>query len=398
MREDSGMDSVFVSSTGARLGLASAADVLAAIEGRVLDESHYLELKREVKPGSSSNKETARDLASFAIDGGSLIIGVGQTGDGGIESTPQPLSGLPERLEQIAAMAVDPPLTVLTETIPSEADPTCGYLIVHVPASAEAPHMVDSKYLARGDKTKRYLTDPEVVRLHQRRLTAITDGAALLDIEFGRDPFNGDNRENAHLFVLAEPLSARPDLLRDITEDDDWQPSRKLVQAGLTAELDALLGEVGASQFSQCLRELQSRDQRRDGVAWTTYGLAEGRTPRDDGVNELAGELEIGDNGSLRLYHSQLSRPTQGGNRVLVEAVAVGSVRRFLAVVRAAAEGAGYYGNWSLAVGATGIEGCSSFLATSGGWGDEGPTLGDDIYRRAVTAPYADLVKPRNAH
>lgn len=141
--------------------------------------------------------------------------------------------------------------------------------------------MVDSKYLARGDKTKRYLTDPEVVRLHQRRLTAITDGAALLDIEFGRDPFTGADRENAHLFVLAEPLSARPDLLRDITEDD-WQPSRKLVQAGLTAELDALLGEVGASQFSQCLRELQSRDLRPDGVAWTSYGLAEGRTPKPE--------------------------------------------------------------------------------------------------------------------
>lgn len=253
--------------------------------------------------------------------------------------------------------------------------------------------MVDSKYLARGDKTKRYLTDPEVVRLHQRRLTAITDGAALLDIEFGRDPFNGDNRENAHLFVLAEPLSARPDLLRDITEDDDWQPSRKLVQAGLTAELDALLGEVGASQFSQCLRELQSRDQRRDGVAWTTYGLAEGRTPRDDGVNELAGELEIRDNGGLRLYHSQLSRlGRDGSTRVLFEAVAVGSVRRFLAVVIAAADLGGYYGNWSLAVGATRLEGCTS-LATSGGWGAEGPALGEDIYRRAVTASYADLVK-----
>lgn len=235
------MDSVFVSSTGARLGLASAADVLAAIEGRVLDESHYLELKREVKPGSSSNNETARDLASFAIDGGSLIIGVGQTGDGGIESTPQPLSGLPERLEQIAAMAVDPPLTVLTKTIPSEADPTCGYLIVHVPASAEAPHMVDNRYLARGDKTKRYLTDPEVVRLHQRRLTAITDGLRLLDIEFGRDPLAGADRENAHLFVLAEPLSARHDLLADFTDTSGPQPSFDLRRAGLTSDLTALL-------------------------------------------------------------------------------------------------------------------------------------------------------------
>lgn len=123
----------------------------------------------------------------------------------------------------------------------------------------------------------------------------------------------------------------------------------------MTSDLTALLAEVGAAQFSHDLQELQTHDLRPDGVAWTSYGLAQGRTRRNDGVNERAGELEIGDNGGLRLYHSQLSRPTQGGNRVLVEAVAVGSVRRFLAVVRAAAEGAGYYGNWSLAVGATGI-------------------------------------------
>jgi hypothetical protein len=93
------MDSAFVSPSGARLRLASEADVLAAIDNSVLGESHHLDLKREAKPGSGPNKETARDLASFAIDGGTLVIGIGETeAHGGIEPTPQPLSGLPERL------------------------------------------------------------------------------------------------------------------------------------------------------------------------------------------------------------------------------------------------------------------------------------------------------------
>ncbi len=146
--------------------------------------------------------------------------------------------------------------------------------------------------------------------------------------QFGRDPFAGADRENAHLFVLAEPLSGRPDLLADFTDTSEHQPSFDLRRAGLTSDLTALLAEVGAAKFSHDLQELQAHDLRPDGVAWTSYGLAQGRTRRNDGVNERAGELEIGDNGSLRLYHSQLSRPTQGGNRVLVEAVAVGSVRR----------------------------------------------------------------------
>lgn len=195
-----------------------------------------------------------------------------------------------------------------------------------------------------------------------------------------RDPFNGDNRENAHLFVLAEPLSGRPDLLVDVTDTVETRPSWNLVQAGLTPDLDALLGEVNAAQFSCGLQDMQTHDLRPDGVAWASYGLVAGRTPRNDGVNELAGELEIRDNGGLRLYHSQLSRlGRDGSTRVLFEAVAVGSVRRFLAVVKASADVAGYYGNWSLAAGATRLEGCYS-LATSGGWGAEGPPLGEDIY------------------
>lgn len=52
------MDSAFVSPSGARLRLASEADVLAAIDNSVLGESHYLDLKREAKPGSGPNKET----------------------------------------------------------------------------------------------------------------------------------------------------------------------------------------------------------------------------------------------------------------------------------------------------------------------------------------------------
>lgn len=282
-----------------------------------------------------------------------MIIGIGET-EGGIERSPQPLAGLAERLEQIAATAVDPPLNVLTRAIATEADPAHGYLIVHVPASPEAPHMVDNRYLARGDKTKRYLTDPEVLRLHQRRLTATVDGLKLLDVEFVRDPFDGSSRENAHLFVLAEPLSARPDLLVDVTDTSQPQPSFDLRNAGLTNDLNTLLSKVGAAQLSSGLDEMQSFDRRSDGVAWTTYALAEGRTPRGDATSESAGELEIRDNGELRLYNPRLSA-TSDGDRMLFESVALGSIRRFLAVVKAAADVGGYYGNWALAAGGTGL-------------------------------------------
>lgn len=45
----------------------------------LLDETHTLEIKREIAAGSGANKELARDLASFAIDGGTYIVGVDET-------------------------------------------------------------------------------------------------------------------------------------------------------------------------------------------------------------------------------------------------------------------------------------------------------------------------------
>jgi len=185
-------------------------------------------------------------------------------------------------------------------------------------------------------------------------LTATVDGLKLLDVEFVRDPFDGSSRENAHLFVLAEPLSARPDLLVDVTDTSQPQPSFDLRNAGLTNDLNTLLSKVGAAQLSSGLDEMQSFDRRSDGVAWTTYALAEGRTPRGDATSESAGELEIRDNGELRLYNPRLSA-TSDGDRMLFESVALGSIRRFLAVVKAAADVGGYYGNWALAAGGTGL-------------------------------------------
>jgi hypothetical protein len=86
-------------------------------------------------------KEAARDLVSFAIDGGTLIYGVAEDKVNRTFSlAPQPLNGLAEKIENIAPSSlVDPPLRIICEELPSGADPTRGYLVVHIPASPVAP-------------------------------------------------------------------------------------------------------------------------------------------------------------------------------------------------------------------------------------------------------------------
>src|SRR6266566_8119315 len=71
----------------------------AAAESGALEERHSVEVKRELAPGKSANKEAARDIASFAIDRGRLIYGVHEAA--GFALTPIPLDGLAERIELV---------------------------------------------------------------------------------------------------------------------------------------------------------------------------------------------------------------------------------------------------------------------------------------------------------
>ncbi|MBP5934249.1 ATP-binding protein [Streptomyces sp. LBUM 1479] len=120
------------------------ADLQAAVDGGLFEESHHLDLKK-APSSKGDNKELARDLSSFAVDGGALIIGVQENKESRtFELAPQPLSGLSEKVEQVARTIPDPPLTVITEEIGSATDDGTGYLVVHIPASPVAPHMVDT--------------------------------------------------------------------------------------------------------------------------------------------------------------------------------------------------------------------------------------------------------------
>jgi hypothetical protein len=100
-----------------------------ALDQGILTEQHTLDFKRELPSSKGANKELARDLAQFAIDGGVLIIGV----DDNAQLTPVDLQGLRERIDQVARDLVDEPLHVRIDTIPTAVDPATGYLLVTVP-------------------------------------------------------------------------------------------------------------------------------------------------------------------------------------------------------------------------------------------------------------------------
>lgn len=56
----------------------SEQDITDAIDGGLIAVTHYFDAKREVGSSSGDRKELGRDLASFAIDGGALLIGLAE--------------------------------------------------------------------------------------------------------------------------------------------------------------------------------------------------------------------------------------------------------------------------------------------------------------------------------
>jgi hypothetical protein len=109
---------------------------------RGLVESTSFDAKKEL-PRPNRNSDLAADVAAMANDGGVLLYGVGEDENGRpTVDNPIPLVGVRERVDQIVQSGISSPSPVDIVELPLEEDPSTGYLVVVVPASPAAPHMV----------------------------------------------------------------------------------------------------------------------------------------------------------------------------------------------------------------------------------------------------------------
>ncbi|MGX4695382.1 AlbA family DNA-binding domain-containing protein [Streptomyces sp. JNUCC 63] len=340
------------------------ADLQAAIDGGLFEESHHLDLKK-APHSKGDNKELARDLASFAVDGGTLIIGVQENKESRtFKLAPQPLNGLPEKVESVAWTIPDPPLSIITEEISSAADDGTGYLIVHIPASPVAPHMVDNRYFGRGDKTKYQMGDTEVVALHARRRNTEADMFALLRKERDENPLR-DVGTRSHLFLVAQPTAGRRDMCLPITSAQDWN-IRLHTLIRRVQENPHIRAALSGTGFSPDLTFATQGHRRARGVALNSPGLGAGRvyTPQGASSDEDVIELQLFEDGGMRLLMTRLSDGTSkpyespdDGEQVIFDSAAVILTRHMLELIRLISEDVGYHGNWAVAVGANRLRG-----------------------------------------
>ena len=268
-------------------------DVVEAAAGGLLDESHWVDLKREFPAGKRThNTELAQDLASLAVDGGLLVVGVEDHDSRAGKVCGVELAGLADRVDQVARDKVRPSLVVRSHEVRDPDRTGWGCLLVHVPPSAEAPHMVDYVYYGRGDRANVRLGDEQVRAIIEGRTRGRADVTAELRQMAEDDPITAPGvREFGHLYLLAQPETAAEEALVEFLASD--------AAAGVLQELlKAVLRERGSSPsgYRPDVDQLLDRAPRAEGLALTSYSAEEG--PRRE---RTLLELVVREDGGVRL-------------------------------------------------------------------------------------------------
>lgn len=186
-------------------------ELVEAAAGGLLEESVWCELKEMATPAGTAKKdanlEMARDLASLSVDGGLLIYGVR---DKDFEVVGCDTAGLADRIAQVTATRIHPPLSpTIQPALGHPDDDSLAVLVVQVPPSPLAPHMVDGSYWGRSSNGKRKLDDAEVRRLLLQRDRGEDAFLSRLTGMETRDPLvdyiEGHPTGNGHIYLVAEP-------------------------------------------------------------------------------------------------------------------------------------------------------------------------------------------------
>lgn len=364
-------------------------EILAAIEAGDVGETATFDAKREL-PGKGKSKDLAIDVAAMANDGGVLLYGVGEDEDDR-PTVPRPfkLAGARERVDQIVRTSISEPPDVQVREIPSDDDPSLGYLVVAVSPSQRAPHMVtvgkEYRFYGRSDTGNVPLTEGEVARLYERRQRWEVDRDAMLDGAIESAPIP-PHEDFAYLHLVARPVVPDEDLYDRASEG---QQAMQFLSGLISAASSA-----GAfSSFSPDLYGGHNYERRADGWA-ASWGLGIEWKEREDPSSVL--DLVVGLDGSGRMFCGRAAE-RRPDHFLIFEPLVAGLTAKFLAVMGGLYAAGGYSGPVDVGVAVTGLKGGVSYHLRGNPWVERTPYDRDE-YRRTARLPASRLVgDPRGA-
>lgn len=328
------------------------AEIVSVVTNGQLQETASLDAKAEI----SKNTEIAKDIAAMTNDGGVIIYGIGQDQHKRLTIlSPFPLANQPERISSIVRSSISEPPTVHIHPIPTVSDPTKGYIIVEIPPSPRAPHMVivgdKNRYYGRNSSGNHILTEGEVARLYARRQQLEVDRDALLETEIQRYPF-APYPTLAYLYAFVRPV---------------FQQSESLIQRACEEgrSIDETLWILAQSAEKPFIKADYSPKLAAP-YQWvpTVDGYRGDSIPnKNNSINELRNflRLEIDHNGNGHFFCGRAADTIQGNNGnifIFLPALVAGNVARFLFLFGTLYNKAEYNGMVDVGIAVNGLNGC----------------------------------------
>lgn len=362
-------------------------DIVTAAAGGLLDESRWVDLKRELKAGRPGNNDLAVDVAAMSLEGGLLLYGVVDHESRAGEVVGVELDGLADRVDQVARMKVHPPVIVRSVPIPDPDRPGWGCLLVIVPASAQAPHMVDNIYYGRADRANRKLSDQEVRQAIAVRAQSEHDVGRQLRALRDEDP-GPKPHQRGHLYLVAQPLAAPADALVEFITGPDFQMDILMMARSVTQQLGV--------QWDPRLTSATRARRRADGVAFTSYD--------DPGRIDEPSLLEVvlREDGSVALTCGRgtdtlTSRMTEESEAVVFPVLVLGLAHSVMMMAgRMAQHAGGYQGQWAVGVLLDNLKNVSPFDGRAT-WGDMGVPYSRAEYEQLTTTTTMELTEQTSA-
>jgi hypothetical protein len=367
-------------------------DIVEAAAGGLLDESHWVDLKQELPAGKRThNTELAQDLASLAVDGGLLVVGIEDHNSRAGKVCGVGLAKLADRVDQVARDKVRPSLVVRSHEVRDPDRAGWGCLLVHIPPSAEAPHMVDYVYYGRGDRANVRLSDEQVRAIIEDRRRGRTDVIAELRRMADDDPITADERQLGHLYLLAQPETAAEEALVELLARDDAMRVIQEIIGPIVRERGS-----GATGFEPDIHRLWDRVPRAEGLALTSYSAEEG-----PGREKTLLELVIREDGGIRLTCGRGTDvfprpgfpPPDRPPMAVIAMLVLGLTHSVAALAgRLVDEYAAYQGQWRLGIRMDRLRGAAPLDLLQDPLRRSGHPYTRDEYERVTSASTEELV------
>jgi hypothetical protein len=324
-------------------------EILAAIETGDLVETASFDAKSQL-PAKGKHIDLAVDVAAMTSDGGSLLYGVGEKDRRPTVLQPFRLAGARERVDQIVRTSISEPPDIDVREIPTDQDSSLGYLVVAVPPSPRAPHMVtvgkEYRYYGRSATGNVPLTEGEVARLYERRQRWEVDRDAMLDEAIVSAPIE-TYEGHAFLHLVARPVVPDEDLLDRAKGDQHIADFLYGLYAAAVSE------DVFPRSYGPDLSLSKDYERRADGWA-SSQGLRE--EWRESRGSKDVLDIEIGLNGSGHLFCGRAAEEYDGRLHIFEDIVA-GLTARFLTLLGSLYVAGSYFGPVDVGLAVTGLRG-----------------------------------------